>query len=30
VLQADKIVQEQQLGLNWFPPSEHIFQVGTA
>merc|ERR1739841_498654 len=28
VLQADKIVHEQQLGLNWFPPSEHIFQAG--
>ena len=29
VLQADKIVHEQQLGLNWFPPSEHIFQAGS-
>ena len=29
VLQADKIIHEQQLGLNWFPPSEHIFQVRT-
>jgi len=28
VLQADKIIHEQQLGLNWFPPSEHIFQAG--
>ena len=28
MLQADKIVHEQQLGLNWFPPSEHIFQAG--
>lgn len=28
VLQADKIIHEQQLGLNWFPPSEHIFQGG--
>jgi len=29
VLQADKIVHEQQLGLNWFPPSAHIFQPGS-
>jgi len=28
VLQADKIIHEQQLGLSWFPPSEHIFQPG--
>ena len=28
VLQADKIIHEQQLGLNWFPPSEHIFHGG--
>ncbi len=27
-MQADKIVHEQQLGLNWFPPSEHIFRAG--
>merc|ERR1719198_2025789 len=26
VLQADKIIHEQQLGLNWYLPSEHIFQ----
>lgn len=28
VLQADKIIHEHQLGLNWFPPSEQIFQLG--
>lgn len=28
VLQADKIIHEQQLGLNWYPPSEDIFQAG--
>lgn len=22
-------MHEQQLGLNWFPPSEHIFQAGS-
>ena len=27
VLQADKIIHEQ-LGLGWFPPSEHIFEAG--
>jgi len=29
VLQADKIIHEHQLGLNWFPPSEQIFKSGT-
>jgi dynein regulatory complex protein 1 len=28
VLQADKIIHEQQLGLSWLPPSEHIFHSG--
>ena len=28
VLQADKIIHEQQLGLSWLPPSEHIFHAG--
>lgn len=28
VLQADKVIHEQQLGLNWYPPSEQIFQDG--
>merc|ERR1719284_661360 len=27
VLQADKIIHEQQLGLSWLPPSEHIFHA---
>jgi len=28
VLQGDKIIHEQQLGLSWLPPSEHIFHAG--
>lgn len=28
VLQADKIIHEQQLGLHWFPPSEQLFVAG--
>lgn len=27
VLQADKIIHEQQLGLEWAPPSDEIFQI---
>jgi len=29
VLQADKIIHEQQLGLEWAPPSDEIFQIRT-
>jgi len=29
VLQADKIIHEQQLGLEWSPPSDEIFQIRT-
>merc|ERR1711871_859289 len=29
VLQADKIIHEQQLGLEWAPPSDEIFRVRT-
>ena len=28
VLQADKVVHEQQLGLNWCPPSDAVFSTG--
>eukprot|EP00736_Rhodelphis_marinus_P014422 Rmarinus@m.9693 len=27
VLESDKIIHEQQLGLNWFPPSEDLFNL---
>jgi hypothetical protein len=30
VLQADKVIHEQQLGLHWYPPSEAIFRDGSA
>ena len=26
LLQSDKVISEQQLGLNWFPPQEDLFQ----
>merc|ERR1711959_336726 len=29
VLQADRIIHEQQLGLEWAPPSDEIFQIKT-
>merc|ERR1711959_778085 len=29
VLKADKIIHEQQLGLEWAPPSDEIFQIRT-
>ncbi|KAG8460460.1 hypothetical protein KFE25_013110 [Diacronema lutheri] len=30
VLQADKVIHEQQLGLHWYPPSDAIFNDGSA
>merc|ERR1712139_66119 len=29
VLKADKIIHEQQLGMEWAPPSDEIFQIRT-
>merc|ERR1712159_640938 len=30
VLKADKIIHEQQLGLEWAPPSDEVFQLRTS